>query len=999
MPRKINVLCGQLSLLAGGHFDVRGAFACLWPRSNRRCPPNDDLMRTVSPVRVPFLFLSVAGFVAFASAQAQDATLGILHEFDGRAGGGGTLGGMTQGADGNFYGVATFDGANGKGLVFRVTPGGAYTILHPFTGADGAFPFVAPVLAADGNFYGSTNGPTGVDTGGSVYRMTPAGDFTLLYSFTGGADGGGASGLVQGRDGNFYGTTHGGATMGPIGFGFGTVFRITPAGVFTTLYSFTGGADGGRPCALAGLVQGSDGNFYGTTEEVNGNYNLGTVFRITPTGGLTTLHTFSDQGDGSFPQGRLLLASDGNFYGTTFFAEQCGGGRCDNGLGTVFRISLDGTFTTLHKFLGSRGNGLNEGASPAGALIQGSDGNFYGTTGNGGAPPAGTVFRMTPAGDLATIYSFTNGVDGGAPYGGVIQGSDGNFYGTTQTGSVGSGTVFSLSFAGPSHAAPIIISPLTSGATVGQLFTYQIATLNSPTSFTAGALPPGLRFDATFGVITGFPTTAGTLSIPISATNGSGTASATLKLTIDPGQGPIILNGSSVVALTGQPFRFQLYVDGLSPAATLSASGLPYDLRFDPDNGLITGYPQNDGGYVATITITDGAAKAFMFLQFTFTSDRNTPLIKPAGFGGYGSGTLGLTPGQTISFTTGVPPGFAGGTSYSISGNLPNGLSFDPATGTISGTYTPPHAEMIGSTEARGLSTPSGSVIGTVQVFTHNSHGTATAPLTFVKTPEHLLNISTRMGVLTGNKVLIGGFIITGSDPKKVLIRGIGPSLNGVGVTLSDPTLELHQPDGTVVTNDNWKINDQTGLSQEADIRATTIPPTNDLESAIVTTLNPGAYTAILAGTNGGTGVGLVEVYDLAQGANAKLANISTRGFVDTGSNVMIGGLIVGGGGGGGNAKVIVRALGPSIPVAGALGDPTLELHDASGTTISTNDDWKTRPDGSSQQADIEATSIPPTNDLESALVATLAPGNYTAILSGKNNTTGIGLVEVYNLQ
>ena len=260
------------------------------------------------------------------------------------------------------------------------------------------------------------------------------------------------------------------------------------------------------------------------------------------------------------------------------------------------------------------------------------------------------------------------------------------------------------------------------------------------------------------------------------------------------------------------------------------------------------------------------------------------------------------------------------------------------------------------------------------------------------------LNISTRMRVLTGDQVLIGGFIITGSDPKRVIIRGMGPSLNGVGVTLSDPTLELHQGNTTLATNDNWKIDDQTGQSQEAAIRATTIPPSNDLESAIVISLSPGSYTAILAGKNGGTGVGLVEVYDLAQGANSKLANISTRGFVDTGDNVMIGGLIVGGGDG--TAKVIVRALGPSVPVPGPLGDPTLELHDVNGATIATNDNWKIDDQtGQSQEAAIRATTIPPPNDLESALIATLAPGNYTAIVRGKNNTTGIGLVEVYDLQ
>jgi hypothetical protein len=263
-----------------------------------------------------------------------------------------------------------------------------------------------------------------------------------------------------------------------------------------------------------------------------------------------------------------------------------------------------------------------------------------------------------------------------------------------------------------------------------------------------------------------------------------------------------------------------------------------------------------------------------------------------------------------------------------------------------------------------------------------------------------LLNISTRMEVLQGERVLIAGIIVTGSDPKKVIVRGMGPSL-AVNGPLADPTLELHQGSTTLATNDNWKINDQTGQSQEAQIQATTIPPSNDLESAIVTTLSPGSYTAILAGKNGGIGVGVIEVYDLAQGANSKLANISSRGFVDTGDNVMIGGFIAGGPSGG-SARVLVRALGPSLTnsgVAGALGDPTLELHDGNGATIASDDNWKTRPDGSSQQAEIEATTLAPGNDLESALVRSLPPGNYTAIVRGINNSTGVGLVEIYNLQ
>ena len=179
-----------------------------------------------------------------------------------------------------------------------------------------------------------------------------------------------------------------------------------------------------------------------------------------------------------------------------------------------------------------------------------------------------------------------------------------------------------------------------------------------------------------------------------------------------------------------------------------------------------------------------------------------------------------------------------------------------------------------------------------------------------------------------------------------------------------------------------------------------TIPPTNDLESALVRTLpaNNAGYTAIVRGKNNTTGIGVVEAYDLDQTANSKLANISTRGFVETGNNVLIGGFIAGNG----QTKVIVRAIGPSLTNAGVtnpLQDPTLELHDGNGITIRSNDNWKIREDGSSQQAEIEATTIPPTNDSESALVQTLAPGNYTAIVRGVNSTTGIAVVEVYNLQ
>jgi hypothetical protein len=262
-------------------------------------------------------------------------------------------------------------------------------------------------------------------------------------------------------------------------------------------------------------------------------------------------------------------------------------------------------------------------------------------------------------------------------------------------------------------------------------------------------------------------------------------------------------------------------------------------------------------------------------------------------------------------------------------------------------------------------------------------------------------NISTRLDVQTGDNVLIGGFIVTGTQPKKVIVRAIGPSLNVNGVPvagkLENPTLDLNGPGGLIASNDDWRS------TQEAEIIASGVPPTNDLESAIVATLPASAtgigYTAVMRGVNNTTGIGLVEAYDLDRTVDSKLANISTRGFVQTGDNVMIGGIIALGTGA---QKVIVRAIGPSLanaipPVTGALADPTLELHDSNGALLASNDNWR-----STQEAEIIASGVPPTNDFESAIVATLpasATGiGYTAIVSGVNGTTGVALVEVFAL-
>jgi len=256
-----------------------------------------------------------------------------------------------------------------------------------------------------------------------------------------------------------------------------------------------------------------------------------------------------------------------------------------------------------------------------------------------------------------------------------------------------------------------------------------------------------------------------------------------------------------------------------------------------------------------------------------------------------------------------------------------------------------------------------------------------------------LQNISARAHVFTGERVLIGGFIIDGAQSKTVLIRGIGPSLAtfGIATPLADPILELYDHTGALIaSNDNWQD------TQRVQIIDTGLPPANDLESAIIPTLPPRAYTAIVQGKAMTTGTALVELYDVDQNANAEITNLSARGFVGTGDDVLIGGGVVLNGNTGSAARVLVRAIGPSLGTMGVVGpllDPTLSLQDANGNVIGTNDNWR-----DSQQLEITGTGLAPSDDRESAIIALLMPGSYTAIVAGKHATTGVALVEFYNL-
>ena len=314
---------------------------------------------------------------------------------------------------------------------------GAFTSLHAFYLTEGTHPYGALIQAADGNFYGTASAggviPHVLIDLGTVFRMTPGGATTPLYTL--GVPSGATphAPLLQAADGAFYGTT---STQGAANRG--TVFKVTPAGAFSVLHTFTGGPADGADSDGA-LIQTADGNFYGTTS-AGGVSGRGTAFTITPAGVVRILHSFTGGADGAAPRAALVQGRDGSFYGTT-----SAGGAAD--AGTVFRMTADGSVTILHAFTG----GPIDGAGPHAALIQSADGTFYGTTSAGGASGAGTVFSMNASGTVTVLHAFTGGADGANPYAPVIQATDGNLYGTAEGGGVGAGVVFRV---GPAPSPP-----------------------------------------------------------------------------------------------------------------------------------------------------------------------------------------------------------------------------------------------------------------------------------------------------------------------------------------------------------------------------------------------------------------------------------------------------------------------------------------------------------------------------------------------------------------
>jgi|HubBroStandDraft_1064217.scaffolds.fasta_scaffold07161_3 uncharacterized repeat protein (TIGR03803 family) len=467
--------------------------------------------------RIAYVFYVLCTTAAI-SLPAQTFT--TLHNFDGTDGQA-PLAGLIQATDGNLYGTTNEGGTNGGyGTVFKITPRGTLSTLYSFCAqsncADGTVPYAGLVQATNGDFYGTT--ASGGDVccgGGTVFKITPSGNLTTLHSFCSQSecrDGETPNaGLVQASNGDLYGTTYGGGAAGR-----GTVFKITPSGTLTRLHSFCSQSrcmDGEYP--LGGLVQGTDGDLYGTTWYGGTNLDGGTVFKITPGGALTTLHNFCSQDapctDGNGPVASLVQATDGDLYGTTEFSGVNGGG-------TIFKITPSGTLTTLYSFCAQSECADGEDPSYAG-LIQATDGDLYGTTAEGGTSNVGTIFKITTSGTLTTLYSFcaeSECADGSYPYAGLVQATNGIFYGTTYSGGAndtcpgqlpGCGTVFSLSVG----LGPFVETQTTSGA-VGAAVKILGTNLTGATSVT---------FNGAAAVFTVVQPSEITTTVPAGATTGT----------------------------------------------------------------------------------------------------------------------------------------------------------------------------------------------------------------------------------------------------------------------------------------------------------------------------------------------------------------------------------------------------------------------------------------------------------------------------------------------
>ena len=527
-------------------------------------------------------------------------------------------------------------------------------------------------------------------------------------------------------------------------------------------------------------------------------------------------------------------------------------------------------------------------------------------------------------------------------------------------------------------------APVTTPVRTFPSLTYILNNANQPPLTYTGTSAVGAvcADEQTCVVGENLPTVARTMNFRVVVRdNSGGTADAGMQVTVSAETGPFVVTApnSTVTLLGGQQTTVTWDVANTS-AAPVNASTVR--ILLSTDGGMtfpntLASSTANDGSEAVTlpnVSVTNARIKVeavgniffdISNTDFTISATEPTPTPTPSPTP---EPTATPTPTPTATPTPTPEP-------------TPTPGPTATPTPTVSPTATPsPTATVTPTASPSPSASPTASPTATASPTPTATPSPSATPL-----PTGLANISTRLRVETGNNVLIGGIIVTGNQPKRLIVRAIGPSAEVPGA-LENPQLQLFRGDDPVAENDNWH-----DAPNRQEIVDSTVAPNNDLESAILITLEPGAYTAVVRGANGGTGIGLVEAYDLDRGANSKFANIATRGFVQGGDNVMIGGLIILGDS---SQRVIIRAIGPSTEVAGSLDDPTLQLVDSNGTVLRSNNNWK-----DSQQAEIEATTIPPKDDRESAIVDTLPPAAYTAIVRGVDDTTGIAVVEVYALQ
>ncbi|MDQ3414451.1 MAG: putative Ig domain-containing protein, partial [Verrucomicrobiota bacterium] len=614
----------------------------------------------------------------------------------------------------------------------------------------------------------------------------------------------------------------------------------------------------------------------------------------------------------------------------------------------------------------------------------------------------GLTYQIT-ANNSPTSYGAT-----GLPAGLSVDEATGIITGTpTQAGTISS-TVSATNSGGTGTATvtftiipapPVITSPSTATGHVDEPFFYQIIATDTPTTgfpYGASNLPPGLTVDNGTGVISGTPTLAGIYPSIISVTNDGGTTTKIVTITIT-GVVPLI---TSPTEASGQQFQYFSYqITATGDVTSYSAIGLPAGLSINTASGLISGTPTVAGDFSVQISATAGDQTGTATLLLSIASAGETLIhFNQATFPAVstnGSVTV------TVDFLRATGDVVPITVDYSTSdGSAKAGVDYVATSGTLVSTGSNTQGSII--IQLIPQMTPAADKTFTVTL-SNISHGTLGAPtqatvvISYPDLSTKLTNISTRGYVGTDQKVMIAGLIVSGQASKMVVIRGIGPSLTEKGVigAIADPTLSLMDANGTQLSSND----DYAGLPAEdqGTLVANNLTPTDSREAALVATLPTGNYTAILRGKT--NGFGLVEVYDITASRLSRFVNISTRAQVEAGDNgALIGGFIVQAPDNevGTAQTVLIRAIGPSLSgagIVGALADPTIDLYRGSELILS-NDNWK-----SDNEAAIEATGLQPTNVKEAAILTTLEPGSYTAVIRGKNDTTGIALVEVYQMQ